>query len=329
MGIIRRIAAFIAWIGRLLAERIEAPASSLPAGLSADTDYVVTSVTADTIKFGVPDDAANPPAAITVAGSHGFESGDTVRIAPGGGPPLFICDFSHWDGAVDVRAFLADKRYVGAWVKLTQGTGGYKHEAYGVALLRRLIAEAKRCGRLGVDFWVGGYGYLNFDSPGGPQALYLHRMHREAGLYDVGPECRLRAMMDVERGQAGSPNYDDGGAKVTACATAFSSRWLTLTGTRPVAYGRGAWRDLHLRGLLGCDGLVNPAYTRDMPSMLEYGVPRSAVVAQQYTDGECNRTTFPTLPPGAHAADTSVLLGPKRGQLADLETARRALCWRP
>jgi hypothetical protein len=333
MSIIRRVAAVImAWIGRLLAERVEAPAPApaLPSGVSATTDYTIVSVDHDTIKLGVPESGPEAPAALTVAGPHGFEIGDTLRLAaptPNGGPPLFICDFSHWDGVVDVDAYLADRRYVGAWVKLTQGTGGYKHEAYGVALARRLIAAAKKTGRLGVDFWIGAYGYLNFDSPGAPQATYLYRAHREAGILDVAPACRLRAMMDVERGSVGSANYDDGGAKVTACATAFAARWLALTGTRPIAYGRGAWRDLKLRGLLGCSGLVNPAYTRDMPSMLEYGVPRSSIVAQQYTDGVINRTSFPALPPGAHAADTSVLLGPRRGELADLETARRALVW--
>lgn len=321
MGIIRRIATFVmAWIGRLLAERVEAPA------LPGATDYTVVTVTHDTIRLGAGASAL-PLDPIVVTG-HGLDVGDTVRLASPTPPtPLFICDFSHWDGDVDADAYVADRRYVGAWVKLTQGGGGYAHEAYGVRLVRRLLVAAKKAGRLGGDFWVGGYAYLNFDQNGSRQADYLFRTHREAGLLDVPVAARLRAMMDVERGSPKSANYDDAGPKVTACARAFSTRWWELTGTRPIAYGRGAWQDLRLRGLLGCVGIVNPAYTRDMPSMDAVGVPRAAIVAQQYTDGECNRTTFPTLPPGAHAADTSVLLGMRRGELADLATARQRLVW--
>jgi hypothetical protein len=253
---------------------------------------------------------------------------DVIAHRPNRPGPLLVVDFSHWDEPVTVEAIdalLADRRYVGAWIKLTQGARGYAHEAFGVGLVRMLIARARACGRLGVDFFIGIYGYLAFDVDGGAQADYLYRVAKTCGWLALPAGSRLRAMMDVERGQAGSANYDDGGAKVTACAEAFTRRWYALTDARPVGYGRGAWRDLHLRGLLGCDGVVNPAYTRDMPPMEAYGVPRAEVIAQQYTDGETNKTNLPTLPPGVHACDSSVVLGPQRGQLADLETVIRRL----
>lgn len=302
MSTFRRIlAAIAAFIERYLAEPVHDVPALPPAPDGPDVDspaVVVTDVTPG--RDPVPAPKPDVPA----------------RLGP-----LFVADVSHWNGDVNWTAFWSDPRFVGVWIKATQGTR-YPHVDYFTRNARSAIMAARSAGRLGWDAWIGGYHYLNFDGDGRKQADYAAKVAAPILELTVG---RLRFMLDIERGDRGSPNYDDTGAEVTACARAFTERWLEITGHRPVMYGRGAWRDLKLKGLLGGQGLVNPRYGGPMPAMDAYGVTRAMTVGWQYTNGVTNGTPFPLHPLGVARCDTSVLLHEEKGRLAALADVQRLI----
>jgi hypothetical protein len=153
-----------------------------------------------------------------------------------------------------------DPKWCGFILKATQGTL-YSKAPWFIKNLPR--AKAAGGARLGKDWFVGAYHYLNFHQRGLHQADYFLSVCKKAGVkWDDG--TMICPVVDVERGKPGGSNYAASKALVMECVAEFAARVRAKTGRRVAMYGRGAMRDLGITSKMGCDWVWNPAYTKTM-----------------------------------------------------------------
>ncbi len=208
---------------------------------------------------------------------------------------------------------------VGCYIKATEGLGwGAVNEAW-------FQRAWKALGTLqGPEFGRGCYHFLRFDTDAAKQADYFCDQIEKAGGW---LDWDFMAWVDAEEGGQGHWADDPKthtprrlekitdmkererlAGEVRSHLTTFITRFKQRTGLRIGVYGRGLMRDLQMTNcLFGEDGYSNPAYTVDMPSMAQYGVPLEHIVDWQCAgDGSVAAPGYPRAIPGWGATDYSV-----------------------
>jgi GH25 family lysozyme M1 (1,4-beta-N-acetylmuramidase) len=196
------------------------------------------------------------------------------------------------------------KEFVGVVLKAGEGLGwGALNERWFQDNYRMLKTVGGE--RYGRDWFRGAYHFLRFTIDGAKQADYFVDQIEKAGGFDEGV---LMPWVDAEEGGQGNwaggeklENIKDTvkrarlAGEVRSCITAFVRRFKERTGMRIAVYGRGLMRDLQMTNCnFGEDAYVNPAYTRTMPGMDQYGVPLSKIKLWQLCgDGEVFCPGFP------------------------------------
>jgi GH25 family lysozyme M1 (1,4-beta-N-acetylmuramidase) len=227
---------------------------------------------------------------------------------------------------------VSGKEVVGCVVKASEGVGwGPTNEAWFKRSWQKVREVAGA--RYGSDFFRGCYHFLLISVDGTKQADYFCDQVDAAGGWGDGD---LMPWVDIEEGGQGhwAPQKLETitdptlrktlSDQVTACATAFISRFKSRTGLRIAVYGRGVFRDLQMTNCkFGSDSAVNPAYTQTMPRMEQYGVPLDDISLWQLQGtGNGNQAVspgFPSVFPGWGAMDYSVYIdGPRKTTLKTL-----------
>jgi GH25 family lysozyme M1 (1,4-beta-N-acetylmuramidase) len=197
-------------------------------------------------------------------------------------PPFLFADASHWQGESPDWKLIAE-HCTGIILKATQGIH------YAPSWFVRHWQAVRDVGgdRYGSTWLRGAYHYLDFFASGARQADvfldHVDRAGRDDGTWRNGgwDHGDIRPIVDVERGGG---NRDAEADRVIECVSAFASRVHERTGRRPILYGRGAMRELAIRSMMGCVGLWNPSYTREMVTR-GLPCPVDDVLLWQYTDG--------------------------------------------
>lgn len=276
---------------------------------------------------------ATPPAPVVIPDPKVRET-LPVQTAPGFLPQRFgtflVVDLYPGDlggkpdwSLLEAHSKIDNCEIVGAMLKATEGIS-YAYTDWFVRNGNQLRDLWR--GRLGRDRFMGSYHFLQLARDGRQQAEYYARTMEKIGMPAGGTD--MRPMIDFEQGgQHGffptdCPKDKDGHYNLAllpdtvkrdlvkramdttrTCADALRS----LTGFRPMLYGRGLQRDLGMRldrGYtidqlrMGCFTAVNPAYTEHIPPMDAYGWPIRSVGLWQYAgDG---KSAHPGLPSSAH-----------------------------
>lgn len=177
----------------------------------------------------------------------------------------------------------------------------------------------------GIDWFRGAYHFMRFDTLGGTpeqQAdCFCVNVERAGGWGDGD----IYPVIDVERGGIGSRNYKAGASEVVEKVTRYTERVKARTGRPILLYGRGIMYDLGIKSHMGCAVNWNPSYT-DHPR--QHGLEswsRGEKLLWQYTNGQVNKTSFPTECPGFGYTDGSVFLGTSDDKGKDLDDFRRHL----
>jgi hypothetical protein len=226
--------------------------------------------------------------------------------------PTLIVDL-YWDdlpSAPKWGRLAKEPGFVGAILKATEGVG-YSKKKWFQDQWPALLAAAPD--RYGTSWFRGAYHFLRFATPGADQADDYLRTVDIAGGWSHGDLCPI---VDVERCDEGHPNFTASKQQVIDCVSAWSARVKAKTGRKVVLYGRGAMRDLGITSRMGCDFLWNPSYTSSMRSAEACGWPSERVAFWQYTDGQVNKTQYPTSIEGFGAVDASVF---RLGHIDDLD----------
>lgn len=231
---------------------------------------------------------------------------------------------------------------IGAILKATEGSK-YRYDYW---LPRELPKLREAYGdRLRRDRFVGCYHFLQLAGNGRGQAEYFVKTVEKAGGLAKGD---IMPMLDFEQGgqvrffPTDCPKDKDGRymlhllpdsvkrdlvRRAMETTRACADRIHELTGWDCLLYGRGLQRDLGMRldrGYtsnelrMGCAGNVNPAYTKELPTMDPYGWPLELVKIWQYSDGtKSAHPGLPTYQPGFGRCDMNVVLdGPRRVSLS-------------
>lgn len=232
--------------------------------------------------------------------------------------------------------FSSGKEIVGCIIKASEGLGwGAANEKW----FKRGWAEIKKVGgdKYGADWFRGCYHFLRFSVDGAKQADYFCDLVDSAGGWGDGD---LMPLLDIEEGGQGSwapgplEKCDKVTKKrladeVTTCATAFVKRFKERTGLRIAIYGRGLFRDLEMKSCkFGADAVTNPAYTRIMPRMEQYGIPLDFITNWQLCgDGLVVANGFNGNIPGWGKTDYSVYVD--GANVTTLESFRRRCLAKP
>ncbi len=225
------------------------------------------------------------------------------------------------------------KEVIGCYIKCSEGLGwGSKNEDW-FRRNWRAMAKVRNERPAGTEFFRGAYHFLRFSVDGAKQADYCLNLIEQAGGW--GDED-LMLWCDVEEGGQGTwaggeslESIKDGNkrrrlaAEITTCTSAFVARVKQrYPGMKVGIYGRGVFRDLQMTSCrFGADAVCNPAYTKVMPSMVNYGWPLKDIVEWQLNgDSYVVATGFPSKLPGWGGTDYSVVLnGANPVKLSDVK----------
>jgi lysozyme len=218
-------------------------------------------------------------------------------------PDLIFIDYYQGDPAPDLGVVSADKRYVGAIIKATEGV----HYDGGTWYKRQWPSVRDQEGY--GDTWLRGcYHFLKFNQDGAAQADFYLKTVDAAGGWDTGD---LWPIVDVELGGEQNSNRTATADQVIECTTNFAGRVKEATGRQVMLYGNGAMRDLHISDRMGCDWLWCPRYTSALPAFIyeRAGWTRDELVLWQYAgDGTGLLSGYPTATPDGKKIDHSVLV---------------------
>lgn len=254
--------------------------------------------------------------------------------------------------ALEKNSRIGNCEVVGAILKATEGIS-YKYTDWFVRNGKQL--RDMWSPRLGRDRFMGAYHFLQLRRSGEQQADYFVRTLEKINMPQGGVD--IRPALDFEQGgQVGffptdCPKDENGRYKLhllpdvtkrdlvkraVETTTSCAERIYSLTGFRPMLYGRGLQRDLGMtlaRGYdrnylrMGCYPVWNPAYTSKIVPMDAYGWPIDDVGLWQYGgDGVAAHPKLPKGVPNFGLVDMNVHIdGPRR---TSLESFRKALVCR-
>ena len=217
---------------------------------------------------------------------------------------FLIPDASHFSGDPDWSALAKDSRFFGAIIKATEGIS-YGHDSWFKKHWRPLReAGANR------ERWLRGvYHYLIFTDADAPemQADYFATTVEEADTTKGFGKGEIMPIIDVELGADSSPNHRATKQRVIDYTSRFAGHLKARWRCRVMLYGHSAMLDLHIEDKMGCDRLWLPSYTKQPADPAAIGWAPEEVLLWQYTDGNHNKTDYPSTAPGIKSADISVL----------------------
>jgi len=240
---------------------------------------------------------------------------------------LFLVDCYHGDFERQPANWAALARarpmgFIGAILKCSDGV-------YGHQWFRDNWRKAKDAGgpRRGVDWFCGTYHYMRFDGGRGgtpeQQADAFARNLQKAGGLDAND---IMPFVDAEAG--GGNNKFASRERVIEYVTRYVKRINNTLGRDCILYARGFCRDLNINTKMGCIAAWNPSYTAVMSVNGYQMFRREEILLWQYTDGQVNKTPFPSECPEFGRADVNVFLGTVQGggNMNDLDLFRSTLC---
>jgi hypothetical protein len=252
-----------------------------------------------------PTESDQPKSAAIQDRSGTFIIPDVYPLDLGPNPPFHVLPNLVVPGGHEV---------IGCSVKATEATGwGATNEAWFQRSWRALGVLS------GPQFFRECYHFLRFTVDGAKQADYFCDQVDKAGGWG---EWDLMPMVDVEEGGQGAwapgplEKITDAteraklAAEVTKCTTDFITRFKARTGLRIAVYGRGVFRDLQMTHCrFGADAVVDPAYTRTLVPMDQYGWPAADIRQWQACgDGTVVVPTYPAAIPAWGRTDYSIFL---------------------
>jgi hypothetical protein len=217
----------------------------------------------------------------------------------------------------------------GAIIKVSDGVGGAAPWQVDLKawFCKQWPAIREAAGpRYGVDFFRGGYAYLQIGLDGAKQAdHYLQRIEAAGGWGDGD----LWPIDDVEEDQ----NEMHGKQETIDTTTLFAETVRARTGRGVMLYG-GSWIvDLEICDKMGCSWLWRPRYTATLPpeSYEAMGWTRDEVVAWQYASEHGGKLAgYPmTSPIGATDLSAVIIAGGGENALEWLRTHLRSTPDRP
>jgi hypothetical protein len=250
--------------------------------------------------------------------------------------------------ALEKNSKIGNCEVVGAILKATEGIS-YRYTPWFIKSAETL--NSVWADRRGKDRFIGAYHFLQLARDGKKQAEYFVKTMDQGGLLYRGD---IRPMLDFEQGgqynffPTDCPKDAEGRYRLDKLPDAkkreiakramettrtCAEKIYELTSIRPMFYGRGLLRDLAMRTdrgytveelRMGCVGAVNPAYTKEIPPMDQYGWPIETVGLWQYGgDGVAAHPKLPNAVPGFGAVDLNVHIDGSRR--TSLESFRKAL----
>lgn len=213
--------------------------------------------------------------------------------------PLLV-DCYELDGPKDWAALAAaGAPWCGAILKASQGT--YYRPHWFAEQLAQVIAVGRA--RCGVDWFFGGYHYLDMSLDGTAQADYFLSAFAGAALDQAG---MLWPMVDVERGGQRSPSLTK--QRVQDVTGAFAARVIAALGRAPTLYGGELLAALGITDHMGCGRLAIARYAATLPHDVVSRIGWPSPWLWQYCgDGEAYLAGYPSTAPGCGKIDISVL----------------------
>jgi GH25 family lysozyme M1 (1,4-beta-N-acetylmuramidase) len=171
------------------------------------------------------------------------------------------------------------------------------------------------------SWFRGAYLFLLFHQSGVAQADAYLKAIDGAGGWDSGD---ILPIIDVELGQATSPNFTATAQQIVKCTTQCADRIREVTGQRVVLYGRTAMRERNITNHMGCDVVWNPSYTAHMVTNGLQSWDLEDIVLWQYCgDNKAVIANLPHTVKGFRQVDISVYV--KGKQRPTLQMMRESL----
>ncbi len=156
-------------------------------------------------------------------------------------------------GRPNYQALVAVGRpFCGVWLKATQGVH-YAYVPWFVQNLQAAKAAARRAWRLGVDFLVGSYAYLEIAHGGAEQAAYYADTIERAGGLD---ENDIHPVIDIE----GADNPPTSAQHIIDVVSSASAYLKKRFGRSVLLYAGSYLADHGIKDRMGCDGLITALY---------------------------------------------------------------------